>query len=67
MVKVYFQILNGSLLHSQWWDLTNPYFKSFGAYQDKFFIYFELSQSSGGSEGETTWLFWFLTGRIKNR
>ena len=26
MVKVYFQMLKGSLLCSQWWDLTDPYF-----------------------------------------
>ena len=26
MVKVYFQILKGSLLRSQWWDLTDQYF-----------------------------------------
>ena len=26
MVIVYFQMLKGSYLCSQWWDLTNPYF-----------------------------------------
>ena len=26
MVKVYFQMLKGSWLCSQWWDLTDPYF-----------------------------------------
>ena len=26
MVKVYFQMLKGSLPCSQWWDLTNPIF-----------------------------------------
>ena len=26
MVKLYFQMLKSSLLCSQWWDLTDPYF-----------------------------------------
>ena len=38
MVKYIFQMLKGSLFHSQWWDLTDPYFKGDSNPNDKYVL-----------------------------